>query len=396
MNTGESGESSGVGTAALPTPAYHGALAAHLESTEPELWEWFSESSAIAQRQDDEAEVELLKSAYRLDGGIHDVLVGDATLLADRFEIEEPIELYQALDGEQRNAQVFRLNGQVHIVFSGDLLDLLSAEERRVVLAHELAHIALWQREHGRYLVLDHLVHRLATEPVAADAVIETARRLRLHTEVWADAAAAEIVGSLPAVVSTVVKIKAGLRHVDPEAYLRQAAQVLELDSTASEAWSHPELHIRVACIEARHRDTPDDAISRLIGGPDDLERLDLLGQGRIQKLTARVVKSGCEALGANEGTDAYCRSYPELAIDAATRIGDAELADYEPSVRWMAAALLVDLALADGASDELDEVRSLSAEAARQGTGAEFDKILARATDRTAVEAAQLREVGP
>ncbi len=393
MSTCEYGESNRVGAATLPTPAYHGALAAHLQSTEPELWRWFKESSAVAQRQDDSAELELLKSAYRLDGGMHEVLVGHAAMLASRFEIAEPIVLYQELGDGQRNARVFRLNRQVHVVFSGDLLDLLSVDEQHAVLAHELAHIALWQRESDCYFVLDHLVHRLASEPLAADAVIETARRLRLHTEVWADAASAEVIGSVPTVVSAVVKINAGLRHVDPEAYLRQAAQVLELDSSASEAWSHPELHIRVACIEARNREASADVISQLVSGPDDLERLDILGQARIQQLAAQVVKSGSQVIGANDGTDTYLRSYPELAIDGAVWLHDGEIAEYEPSIRWMAAALLVDLALADGATEQLDELRALSTEAVRHGTGVEFDKILARATDRTAAEAARIRE---
>lgn len=392
MGTGEFGESGRVGVAALPTPAYHDALAAHLQSTEPELWRWFEESSAVAQRQDDSSEIELLKSAYRLDGGMHEVLVGYAAMLADRFEISEPIVLYQELGDGHRNARVFRLNRQVHVVFSGDLLDLLSVDEQHAVLAHELAHMSLWQRESDRYFVLDHLVHRLASDPLAADAVIETARRLRLHTEVWADAASAEVIGSLQTVVSAVVKINAGLRHVDPEAYLRQAAQVLELDSSASEAWSHPELHIRVACIEARSRDVSAAVISQLVSGPDDLERLDILGQARIQQLAARVVKSGSQVIGVNDGVEAYFRSYPELAIDGALRLEDGEMAAYEPSIRWMAAALLVDLALTDGVTENLDELRSLSAEALRQGTGVEFDKILARATDRTPAEAARIR----
>ena len=38
----------------LPTPAYHRDLAHHLRTTEPELWQWFAESSAVAARRDDD------------------------------------------------------------------------------------------------------------------------------------------------------------------------------------------------------------------------------------------------------------------------------------------------------------------------------------------------------
>ncbi|MFV0259982.1 MAG: M48 family metalloprotease [Acidimicrobiales bacterium] len=375
----------------VTTPSYHRELADHLEGSEPELWAWFAGSSTVADRQDPSAEVELLKSAYRLDGGAHDVLAGHATLLADRLGIDQPIVLYQELNSEGGNARVFPLNDRIHVVFSGDLLDLLTADEAFAVLAHELAHVELWHRDHGRYLVLDHLVHRLASEPTAADAVVETARRLRLHTEVWADAASAELTGNTATVVTSIVKVNAGIRHVEADAYLRQAAEILELDAAASQAWTHPELHIRVACLEARNRGTSAATIAALISGPDDLDRLDLLGQLRLRELTARVLRSGAAAaadLGDGEttdGVDTYIRSYPDLAVADAAPIGDGELADHEASVRWLAAAILVDIALSEDGSGGLDEIRALAGEADRLGVADEFERILGRANGRPA-----------
>ncbi len=381
-----------VGLGLLTIPSYHRELVTHLRATEPELWAWFSESSAVADRQDDSAEVALLTSAYRLEGGVHDVLVGHATLLAHRFGITDPIVLYQELGSGERNARVFRLNGRINVVFSGDLLDLLDNDEQVAVLAHELAHIALWSADDSAYYVLDHLIHRLASEPIAADAVVETARRLRLHTEIWADAMATEVVDSIPAVVTSIVKVNAGIRHVEADAYLRQAAEILELDARASQAWTHPELHIRVACIEARSRGTSESATSDLVSGPDDLERLDLLGQIRLQELVRRVLRSGADIVGENEGTDSYLASYPEFDLSAVTPVADGELTGHEPSIRWMAAAMLVDLALCDGSSEGLDDLRNLSMEAERQGVADEFDKVLARAMDRTPPQTHRIR----
>jgi len=377
----------------LETPSYHRELAEYLKATEPELWGWFEDSSHVRDRNNDEAELALLKSAYRLDGGAHNVLVGHATLLSDQLGFDENVVLYQQLGNGERNARVFRLNGQIHVVFSGDLLDLLSSGEQHAVLAHELAHIALWNRDDGTYLVLDHLVHRLASEPGASDALIETARRLRLHTEVWADATAAALLDDVETVVAAIVKVSAGLRHVEPAAYLRQAAQILERDASASESWSHPELHIRVACIEARERQTTSEVIAQLVSGKDDLDRLDLLGQVRMQALTSRVLATGTLAIPSAVGAETYVRSYPDLDVASAVPLQSDELSDYEPSVRWMAAAVLVDLVLTDGATDSLDEVRAVSSTAANIGVATEFDKILSRATDQSAREAAQLRE---
>ncbi len=385
----------------LPTPGYHVELRDLLKTAEPELWRWFTEATALASRRDDEAEVELLKSAYRLDGGVHDVLVAHASLLAQGFGIDAPVVLYQELRSGERNAQVFRLAGQIHVVFGGDMLDLLTPPEQHAVLAHELAHMALWSRADDEFDVLDQMVHRLVAETSADDVLIETSRRLRLHTEVWADAAAAAAVDALDVMVAAMVKMSSGLRHVDSQAYLRQAEEILALDSRATTAWTHPELHIRVACLAARERGAADEILATLINGPDDLDRLDLLGQRRLQQLTARVLRSGstvATAATADSGQAiadqlAYFHDLNLIPTGSgAEPITDDELSAHTPSVRWYAAALLVDLALVDDHLDDLAGLRALSAEAARQGVAAEFDKILAKATDRPKPDIEQLR----
>ncbi|MDH4278252.1 MAG: hypothetical protein OEZ14_01890 [Acidimicrobiia bacterium] len=383
----------------LPTPVYHAELRDLLTATEPELWRWFAESKTLEARADDEAELALLKSAIRLDGGVHDVLVAHAILLRDAFAITEPVALYQELGASERNAHVFRLNGQVNVVFGGDLLELLEPSEQQMILAHELAHIALWRRDDGDFGVLDHMIHRLASDPGADDTVIETARRLRLHTEVWADAAALAAVDDIDTAVAAMVKVGSGLRHVDPAAYLRQAEDILALDSRATTAWTHPELHIRVACLSAcrlaslsaRQRHVADPVLATLINGPDDLDRLDLLGQRRLQILAARVLATATGSSPSDAVTD-YLRRYPDLILAGAKPIADGELTELAPSVRWFGASLLVDLALVDDEVDDLADLRAMSAEADRQGVADEFDKILAKASEQTRSEVAALR----
>lgn len=383
----------------LPTPAYHAELRDLLTATEPELWQWFAESKTLEARTDDEAELALLKSAIRLDGGVHDVLVAHATLLRDAFAITEPVALYQELGSSERNAHVFRLNGQVNVVFGGDLLELLQPSEQQVILAHELAHIALWRRDDGDFGVLDQLIHRLASDPGADDTLIETARRLRLHTEVWADAAALAAVDDIDTAVAAMVKVGSGLRHVDPAAYLRQAEDILALDSRATTAWTHPELHIRVACLSAcrmthlsagqHHAAGP--VLATLINGPDDLDRLDLLGQRRLQVLASRVLATATGSSPSDAVID-HLRRYADLALQEAEPIAEGELTAMAPSVRWFAASLLVDLALVDDEVDDLADLRAMSTEADRQGVADEFDKILAKATEQTRSEVVALR----
>ena len=375
-----------------PTPRYHARLRDHLRALEPELWHWFGQVRAD-ERVDDAAEVELLKTTYRLDGGVHDALTGHATLIAGQLGLGEPVVLYQQLHDEDRNARVFRLNGRIHVVFVGDILDLFDTDEQQAVLAHELAHIALWELDEGDFATLDHLVHRLALEAPTNDALVESARRIRLRTEVWADAVAVAVLGDQRPVISTIVKTVTGLRNVDPDAYLRQARQILERDPGASRQLTHPELHIRVACLAAAELDHREDLIDELIGGPDDLDRIDLLGQGRLLDLVRRTMASAHPLLPTDDAIDAHVRHVVAVhELGSLTPLRDDELADASPSVRHLVAAQLVDLGFVPREGDGLAELRTLSTEADRVGVAAEFDKLVAKTGERTIAQARRLR----
>jgi hypothetical protein len=374
------------------TPRYHVELREHLKATEPELWAWFRETLEPDQRAVEQAELDLLKTTYRLDGDVHGVLAGVAPVLAGRLGLDEEVVLYQDLGAGERNARVMRLGDRIHVVFSGDLLDLLDVHEQEAVLAHELAHVALHDRSDRDYRVLDHLVHRADIEAVTTDAIGETARRLRLHTEVFADAVALEMLDDLRSVVSSIVKVNTGLRNVDPDAYLRQARQIIETDPSQSHGWTHPELHVRVACLAARTTNVASDLVTELIDGPDDLDRMDLLAQLRVQQITARVLSTAHAVSGADDGEfGSYLANFPELEPLPDDPIADDELATASPSIRHLVGALLVDVALL-GDGDGLARTTRFSHEAQRQGVGTEFDKVLSRATERTLAEVRKLR----
>lgn len=379
----------------LVPPRYLRELKEHLKSREPELWDWFVESSQKADEAENTgAELELLKSAISLTGGPHQSLAAEAQVLAAQLGLTDDIQLYQAIDEQQRNARVLTFGGAIRIVFSGDLLDLLTDAEVRTVLLHELAHVVLWRLDEGDFRVLDAMIHRLADESVDP-AVAESARRVSLHTEVWADAVALQLLDDLPTSVSTLMKVGSGLRHVDPDAYLRQAERILNEDRSKSTAHTHPEPHRRVACLalQASGADR-EDHIALLVEGHDDLDTIDLLGQLRVQRLVDQVLAAGSHALGeatSRSGIAAYLDRYPKHDL-APSPPSDGALREMQPSIRHLCGAVLVDLALADDALGGLDELRSLSREAERLGVEVEFDKILSKASDRTMAETRRLR----
>lgn len=109
----------------------------------------------LAQHDTAEAELEILKSAYRLDGDGHAALAGVAHVLAGKLGLDCDVVLYQALNdagSDRRNAGVTVLGDTAHVVFAGDLLSLLDLQEQEVVLAHELAHVWLFRHDAGAVL----------------------------------------------------------------------------------------------------------------------------------------------------------------------------------------------------------------------------------------------------
>lgn len=409
---------------ATPTiPEYHVGLRQLMEDEQPALWQWFVQSLRTSEHDAAEAELEIVQSAYRLDGDGHAALAGIAQVLAGKLGLDGDVVLYQALTdtGRNRNAGVTMVGTTAHVVFAGDLLTLLDLQEQEVVLAHELAHVWLFQRDEGAFRVLDHLMHRLAVES-DSPVVAETARRLRLHAEVFADRVAMQFVSAptapqrvrhvvapsgtagdpdtLATVVRALVKLHSGLHHVDATAYLRQARELLEAHSSTSAGWTHPELHVRIACLAARDTVGIESIARHLIDGADDLDRLDLLGQRRLEQLTARVLAGVVPAAHAlpdapREAIDLHVAlfdgSFQTADSDDASSLDDNELADAAPSVRHYAAALVLDFAMLMRSNDaDLDELARLSKEARRIGVGKEFDTLLTRATAHASNDASQ------
>ncbi len=268
---------------------YQVALANYLKSEEPETWAWFASAQAQAEYAES-LRLELLKQTYRLEPAAYPDLFAALADAQARLGLAIPVSLYQSQRNLQLNASLLALPGEAHIVFEGTLLQLLDPAELRAVLGHELAHYILWDIDQGKMQILDRCIHAMAADPRAEPSHAESARLLRLYTEIFADRGALQVAGDPGPVISGLVKLGTGLTQVDVPSYVRQADEIFSRSKVNAEQLTHPESFIRARAITlwADQTDSVDAEVTRMIEGALSFDRLDLLGQQRLTESTRR------------------------------------------------------------------------------------------------------------
>jgi hypothetical protein len=271
---------------------YQRQIVGLLRSEEPELWRWHAsvrQSSAHA----DAVRLELLKSTYRLDRTVHAAVYAQLDTVMARLGLTVPATLYQAQSAAGGlNATLWFMPEEVHLVLHGPLLTTLAPVELTAVLAHELGHHLLWTMEDGAYAVADRVLEATIGQIQAEPVHHETARRWRLHTELFCDRVALLVTGEREVVVRTLVRIETGAGEVDGAAYIAQARETLARGA-AGGGTTHPDCFIRALALEVEGwavdgqvDAAADDTIARLVGGPLDPLNADLLDQRRLVELT--------------------------------------------------------------------------------------------------------------
>jgi len=274
---------------ALP---YHVELRDYLKSCEPDLWRWFASARAQADYTEN-LRLELLKSTYRLDAEGHPELYETAAEAKAKLDLDIPLTLYQAQNSPQLNAALYYVPGEGHIVFSGPVLTLLSTDELKSVIGHELAHHHLWGRDDGEFHIADRLLLAVANDPRAAAAHEQAARWFTLYTEIFADRGSLCVTGDINPVVAGLVKIETGIAQVSAPGYLKQAAEIFEKGNTATQGLTHPETFIRARAL-ALWQEEPKSAaaeITRMIEGVTSFDQLDVIGQARLAAATQTLLQ---------------------------------------------------------------------------------------------------------
>src|SRR3954447_17210043 len=271
-----------------PLP-FHRAVVAELQRLEPELWRWFSSAQASTQHED-EVRQELLKSTYRLDAAAHPEAYAAVDRAKEALALSAIVTLYQAQGADELNAGVLPLADEAHIVFSGPTQTLLTADELVAVLAHELAHFALWHLDERAYFVAERMLTAFANDPRAHVAHLAADRRFALATEVFADRAGLVATGDIAVAVASLVKMTTGLPAVDAPSYLRQADEVFAKGPIGPQGVTHPEPFVRARALRlwSEQGAAADAEAEALTTGPLELDALDLVQQARVSELTAK------------------------------------------------------------------------------------------------------------
>lgn len=345
--------------------SYHRAIAQHLRTHEPEVWQWTAAQVMRAEHQR-EVRTALLRETYRLEQSAHPEAYADCAAVMAVLGLDEQVTLYQAADGAMNAALVFA-PGEPHLIFHGPILEKLTHEERVALIGHELSHYKLWTAEDGAFHICSQILEHALAYPAAAGSHIETARLYRLYTELYADRGGALAAAKPGPAISTLVKTMTGLTNVDAEAYLRQAAE-LDEQALTSQGVTHPEIFMRAQALEKwwRGDGDVDQWLSERIEGRMSMHTLDLRGQSELAHMTRRFL---ARLLGGSAGESAAAlglvqRYFPDWAGEAPIDLSALSAARIDESVRDYLFALSFDVAMAD--ADAKEDILRAAAEIAR------------------------------
>ncbi len=365
--------------ALTPLPQ-HRDLANWLRGEEKEVWNWF----AAKEREATDAEqvrLSLLRDTYRMDAEAHPEVFREIEAACAALGITASVHAYQAQDATAPNAAVCHLPGEAHVIFSGPILSLLSADELRGVIGHELAHHHLWQMDDGAFYLADRILHSAALHPGAEPAHAQSARVWRLATELFADRGAYLATGSLETAVAGLVKTTTGLAQVSAKSYLAQAEEIFSKSKPKTDQLTHPETFIRARALQlwVEDDDSLDETIARMLDFDEGLDDLTLVQQGELAALTRRFLTHLLSPdWYQTEAVMAHARLFFREFKPAADSTILAELAERPASHREYFAQLMLDFCAADPDLDDAPIERCLEFARDLECLGA-FEKLLTK-----------------
>lgn len=358
----------GGGVPVVPS-AYLRQMASLLRSTEPELWDFFSGTST-SEASARAARAQLLEHSVRLAPEDYPELHALAGRAAAVLGVSDPVSLYQALTAgtmsDHGNASCLSLLGEVHVVFSGRLLEQLDEHRLLAVLGHELTHHKLLQDDDGELATADRMLWAAAMDGESLPSHAESARRFQLHVEITADRGGLAATDDLVATVEALVSVSTGLADVNGPSYLKQAIEVLAApERDRNSAGLHPELYIRARALELwateSDRIEAERLIAELLRGDAGLDDLDLLDQHELTALTRGLIGQVLRpAFLRTDATLGHAGLFGAAPVDDEDETMAARCSTLPRPVQDYLAAVLLDVATCDPEIDEVALARTL------------------------------------
>jgi hypothetical protein len=279
----------------MPQPlSYHLKVCNHFKE-HSKTWDFFS---AIKTRNNQlkEFKLELLKNTYKFDPLSDKNIYDKVETAKNKLGLQHlNVYVYQAQFSEDMNASIVFIEGEAHIVFSGQITKLLNEEELLAVIAHELTHIKLYTMLEGDLEVADRIITSIANNYNSEAAYYETARLFRLYTEVFCDRGAYTVLENTDPIITSLVKIVTGLDKINAESYIKQAEEIFSTEKdTKATTITHPENFIRARAIHLWHtqKETAEAEITKMIEGITNLDQLDIFKQKDLALLTRKYLQS--------------------------------------------------------------------------------------------------------
>lgn len=325
-------------------------------------WDFFAQ----AKTKDEDLQkfkTELLKNTYKFSPEAELVLYQKLEEAKQALGMENlPVTVYQAQFTDELNATISYQQSEAHIIFSGPLMKLLSEDELKSVLAHELTHIKLYSMLEGKLEVADRIITSIANNHTSDAVYYETARRFRLYTEIFCDRGSFTAMGDSSPVISSLVKVSTGLEKVDAASYLKQADEIMAAEQGLKTAGiSHPENYIRAKAVELwkEKGGAANDDIVAMIEGVPDIDQLDIFRQKEIAQLTKTVLQLYLKPKWAQSPMMlSLARQYfTDFSVKEKAVLDDElvhKMKKAHNSVKDYLAYILLDLSLADPSLEEV------------------------------------------
>jgi hypothetical protein len=274
-----------------PLP-YHLKVCQHFMNRE-KTWQFFKDG-AHKTEQLEELKTQLLTNSYQYERGSAPELFSKIDIALEKLGIQDiEVQAYQMLNTADYNASVIFSDKICHLLFSGDIIKLCSADELQAVIGHELTHIKFFTTHFGQFEISDRIISAIANNFDSAGAYVETARLFKLYTEIFCDRGAYQVLGNIEPVITTLVKVSTGIKEIDYERYMQQVEEIFNLKvDLKSQQYTHPETYIRAKALLLWHTngEAADGQIQEIVAGKRDLEHLDVFGQEDMEQFTTKII----------------------------------------------------------------------------------------------------------